>query len=203
MVRYKDSTWDVSRFLIGTVAVLLAVILQQFIWQCFSQTYTHSSWYEKSHTQTPGPVLWRYYIALPDPSLHRLWEREAERKTERDRMLPVYSPWSALSSFVSQRWTKNGSVQPSLALQRWNSSWQPVSHLHVCGSAWKSQTIINDFIMKACVSADCEEKWGTLPLVLSQTHTHIRCRQWNYDFQSVTCAHMYASSHSLKWALKG
>lgn len=130
MVRYKDSTWDVSRFLISTVAVLLAVILQQFIWQCFSQTYTHSSWYEQSHTQTPGPVLWRYYIALPDPSLHRLWEREAERKTERDRMLPVYSPWSALSSFVSQRWTKNGSVQPSLALQRWNSSWQPVSHLH-------------------------------------------------------------------------
>lgn len=184
MVRYKDSTWDVSRFLISTVAVLLAVILQQFMWQCLHiHTHTH-----------PGTNR-RYYITLPDPSLHRLWEREAERKTERDRMLPVYSPWSALSSFVSQRWTKNGSVQPSLALQRWNSSWQPVSHLYVCVSAWKSQTIINDFIMKACVSADCEEKWGTLPLVLSQTHTHIRCRQWNYDFQSVTCAHMYASSN--------
>lgn len=99
-------------------------------------------------------------------------KRSREKKTERDRMLPVYSPWSALSSFVSQRWTKNGSVQPSLALQRWNSSWQPVSHLYVCVSAWKSQTIISDFIMKACVSADCEEKWGTPPLVLTQTHTH-------------------------------
>lgn len=100
-----------------------------------AHTHTDTGTHTDTHSPTPGPVLWINCIGLRGPLLHhsrdRGWAGEIEREIGRGGGC-CQCFLDGLYYVRLSRWAKNDSMQPTLALHRWDSSRQPVSHLYVC-----------------------------------------------------------------------